>query len=259
MGEDLSEKYFDTPIEWSGFQDFSLPKLPGRKESIAFTELREPFPKASRLNENDKKAIALHSFANHELLAIEMMAAAVLIYPHKNDEDIRFKKGIVTALKDEQKHLKLYIGRINELGYAFGDFPLNDFFWRQMENLKTPSQYAAMMALTFEAANLDFAQYYASVFRNFGDTKSADIMDIVLEDEISHVAFGSHWLKRWRGDKKLWDYYLSSLPAPITPSRSKGIAFDPAIHSKAIGDDEFMECLMKYDDNFKITKRSASL
>jgi len=67
--------------------------------------------------------------------AIEMMAAAILIYPHSTEEDVRFKKGIVTALKDEQKHLSLYIKRMNELGYEFGDFPLNDFFWRQLEKV----------------------------------------------------------------------------------------------------------------------------
>lgn len=259
MGEALSDKYYEAPISWTEWKEFTLPKLPGRSKQISFSSEKHAFPKATRLNEADKKAMALHSFANHELLAIEMMAAALLIYPHHNEENVRFKKGILTALKDEQKHLGLYIGRLNELGYEFGDFPLNDFFWRQMDNLKTPAQYTSMMALTFEAANLDFAQYYAAVFRSFGDTKTADIMDIVLEDEISHVAFGAHWLKRWRGDKKLWDYYLNSLPGPITPSRSKGINFDSKVHAKAMGDDEFITSLINYDDSFQITKRSSLL
>jgi uncharacterized ferritin-like protein (DUF455 family) len=144
--------------------------------------------------------MSIQIFANHELLAIEMMAAALLVYPHKTDEDIRFKKGIVVALKDEQKHLALYVQRLNELGFEFGDFSLNDFFWRQMEKLPTAAHYTAVMALTFEAANLDFAQYYADVFRNFGDDRTAGILDQVLEDEISHVSFGTHWMKKWRQD-----------------------------------------------------------
>jgi uncharacterized ferritin-like protein (DUF455 family) len=256
QGESLPEKYFDAPIEWDSWQSFELPKAPGRVGKLAFSDLQLKFPKAARFNEDDKKAMALHSFANHELLAIEMMAAAVLIYPHHNDEDVRFKKGIVTALKDEQKHLALYIGRLNELGYEFGDFPLNDFFWRQMEKLKTPAEYTAMMALTLEAANLDFAQYYASVFRTVGDEKSAAILDIVLEDEISHVAFGAHWMKRWRQDKKLWDYYREVLPGPITPARSRGLHYDPSIHAKAMNDDEFVAALTAFDDEFSITRRS---
>lgn len=246
----------EIPIDWNQWKEFDLPSLPGRKGKLAFSDNQLKFPKATRLNEIDKKAMALHSFANHELLAIEMMAAALLIYPHHTEEDLRFKKGILTALKDEQKHLGLYIHRLNELGYGFGDFPLNDFFWRQMEKLKTPSQYVALMALTFEAANLDFAQYYAKIFRGFGDDKTAAVLETVLEDEISHVAFGSFWMKKWRADKNLWDYYLQSLPWPLTPARSRGIDFDPGLHSRAMGDEGFISSLVSYDDDFRITKRN---
>lgn len=255
LGLNLDDKYFSAPIEWTLWKEFSLPILPGRSGKINFSDEQIKFPKAPSLNILEKKAIALHSFANHELLAIEMMAAAILIYPHETEEDLRFKRGIVSALKDEQKHLSLYIGRLNELGYEFGDFPLNDFFWRQMPKLKTPAQYTAVMAMTFEAANLDFAQYYSKIFRSFGDHKTADILDIVLEDEISHVAFGAHWMKRWREDKELWDYYLKSLPFPLTPARSKGIGFDPKIHERAMNDEIFSHKLDLYEDDFNITKR----
>lgn len=255
LGTSLEDKYLSAPIEWDNWKPMELPDLPGRKDKISFSTEQIKFPKAPNLNLIDKKAIALHSFANHELLAIEMMAAAILIYPHQTEEDIRFKRGIVSALKDEQKHLGLYIARLNELGYEFGDFPLNDFFWRQMAKLKTPAQYAAVMALTFEAANLDFAQYYSKIFRSFGDDKTADILDIVLEDEISHVAFGAHWMKKWREDKDLWNYYLTSLPFPLTPARSKGIGFDPKIHERAMNDLDFTQKLDQFEDDFKITKR----
>lgn len=256
LGENLEDKLISPTVEWSEWKNFELPKLPGRAGKIAFSDEQIKFPKSARLNETDKKAIALHSFANHELLAIEMMAAALLIYPHETEDDVRFKRGILTALKEEQKHLSLYIGRLNQLGYQFGDFPLNDFFWRQMDKLKTPSQYAAVMALTFEAANLDFAQHYAKLFREFGDIETAQILEIVLEDEIGHVAFGAHWMKKWREDKTLWQYYQDSLPWPLTPARSKGIGFDPKIHERAMSDSEFIQELKNYDDQFQITKRN---
>jgi uncharacterized ferritin-like protein (DUF455 family) len=255
LGERLEQKLINVPIEWDSWREFSLPSSPGRKDKLSFSETQMKFPKAIQLNETDKKALALHSFANHELLAMEMMAAALLIYPHKTEEDLRFKKGIVTALKDEQKHLQLYIRRMNELGYEFGDFPLNDFFWRQMEKLTTPSQYLSVMALTFESANLDFAQFYRDLFKKFGDDRTAEIMDIVLEDEISHVAFGAHWMKNWKSDKTLWDYYRSSLPWPVTPARSKGIEFDRDLHLKAVSDSDFVENLSNYNDDFKVTRR----
>lgn len=256
LGTRLEDKLIAGDLDWNGKCDFILPNLPGREDKIQFSEKKLKFPKAPNLNQDLNKAIALHSFANHELLAIEMMAAALLIYPHETEDDIRFKRGVYTALKDEQKHFQLYISRMQELGYDFGDFPLNDYFWRQMPKLKTAAEYSAVMALTFEAANLDFAQYYSAIFRSFEDHKTADILDEVLEDEIAHVAFGAHWLKKWRGDKDLWNYYSSCLPFPMTPARSKGIGFDEKIHAKAMNDNDFMLELVNYEDDFQITKRT---
>src|SRR5690606_25910986 len=127
--------------------------------------------------------------------------------------------------------------------------------WRQMPSIKDMNQYFAVMALTFEAANLDFAQYYRDLFLSLDDHKTAKILDIVLIDEISHVALGSYWLQKWRQDKTLWAYYLDSLPWPLTPARSKGIGFDPQLHSRAMGDKDFVEKLSIYEDPFRITKR----
>lgn len=256
LGETLEDKFYSPAIEWTEWKPFTLPERPGRTGRIQFSPEKLKFPKSQLLKDDLNKAIAIHSFANHELLAIEMMAAALLIFPHHNDEDLRFKKGVLVALREEQKHLGLYIGRLKELGHEFGDFPLNDFFWQQMQKLKTPAQYTAVMSMTFEAANLDFAQYYSKIFRCLGDNRTADILDIVLEDEIGHVAFGSHWMKKWREDKELWDYYVASLPWPLTPARSKGIGFDARLREKAMTDVVFVKSLMNYEDDFQITKRS---
>lgn len=258
LGENISDKIFENNISWDGYQEFSLPKFPGRIEKLKFSDLQLKFPGKQALSEDNKKAIALHSFANHELLAIEMMSAAILIFPHQSEEDLKFKKGLYSALRDEQKHFKLYTQRLNELGYEFGDFPVNDFFWRQMEKLQTPSQFVSLMSLTLESANLDFANYYSKIFKHLGDFKTAEILDVVLKDELSHVAFGSFWMKKWRQDKKLWDYYLENLPWPITPSRSKGIEFSRELHMVAMNDDEYVENLSTFQDPFKITTRRSN-
>lgn len=236
---------------------FTLPAYPAREKKIKFSEKQLKFPKKNSLSIDEKKAQALNSFAGHELLAIEMMASAVLLYPHETEEELRFKKGVVSTLIDEQKHLKLYRNRMNELGFDFGDFPLNDFFWRQMEKLKTPSEYLAVMAMTFEAANLDFALYYESVFREVGDERTANIMKAVFEDEVSHVRLGVNYLTRWRQDKTLWQYYLELLPYPLSPSRAKGIYFDRSSRVQAKMDENFISELENYREDFSIVERKT--
>jgi uncharacterized ferritin-like protein (DUF455 family) len=258
LGEELSDKLIDLEISWDSFKEFSMPKYPGRGEKLKFSQVQLKFPKSQSLSEDNKKAQALHSFANHELLAIEMMAAAILFFPHHSEEDLKFKKGLFSALKDEQKHFQLYIKRLNEIGYQFGDFPVNDFFWRQMDKLTNPSQFVALMSLTLESANLDFANYYSKIFFNLGDKKTSEILEIVLKDEITHVAFGSYWMKKWREDKTLWEYYNQCLPWPISPARSKGINFSSELHLKSINDKDFVERLSLYQDDFSVTKRKVN-
>ena len=124
-----------------------------------------------------------------------------------------------------------------------------------MKSLKTPTHYLATMALTFEAANLDFAFYFENLFRQMEDFETADVLEIVLKEEISHVGFGVHYLQKWREDKSLWDYYIDHLPFPITPARSKGKIFRKEERLKAKMPEEFISKIQKYQDDFKITQR----
>lgn len=232
-----------------------LPEYPVRAERIKIQQDQVKFPRSRSLADKKRRGLALHFFANHELLAIEMLAAAIYKFPCLNDEDVALKKSFYSTLLDEQRHLKLYVDRMQNFDVRFGDYPLNDFFWRSIQGVENAHQFLSVLALTFESANLDFSRYYSEVFRELGDDETANIMDEVYRDEISHVAVGAHWLKKWRGDKELWDYYLSGLPALLTPARAKGIVFEHEAREKAGLDSEFIEKLNNYRDNFQITAR----
>ncbi len=229
--------------------------LPGRERRLKFSEKKLKFPKKNSFHLNEKKALALHSFANHELLAIEMMALALIKFPHQTTEEKELKMAIVSTIEDEQKHLKLYIHRLNELGFELGDFPLNDYFWRRMNGLETIQEFLASMSLTFESANLDFSLYYSKIFLEHGDNKTANIMDVVFRDEIKHVALGAHYLNLWKRERSLWDYYQEILPFPLTPARAKGTFFDRGSREKAGLPQDFVNKLENYIGDFQITNR----
>jgi uncharacterized ferritin-like protein (DUF455 family) len=260
LGPNLEDKLAPPPrdILFSEPFSFKLPDVPARSSKTQFSDKQIKFPKKYQLHEKDKMSLALNAFANHELLALEIMAEALLYFPHNTEEGKRFKRGIISALVDEQKHFSLYTERMNELGYEFGDFPLNDFFWRQMGKLTTPEAYIASMSLTFEAANLDFSRYYSKIFSELGDEKTSNILETVYLDEISHVAFGFNYLKRWSNNKTLWDYYQELLPWPLTPARSKGISFHSDSRFLAGMSEEFVHQLIHFEDPFRITKRKDS-
>lgn len=233
----------------------SLPKEPGRAAHLKFSSETIKFPRKASLGDKQQKAKALHFFANHELLAIEMLAAALLIFPSQTDEEISFKKTLVATLADEQKHFSLYCERMNDFGVNFGDFPINDFFWDKMQFVKTRSEFSSLLSLTFESANLDFSLYYSKLFRSLGDESTAKILEEVYRDEIRHVGAGVHWMNQWRGDKSLWDYYLENLPQLVTPARAKGMEYDHQSRVRAGLDSSFIELLEQYRDEFAITQR----
>ncbi len=259
LGESLEDKLLThSDVEFSlKLEEFELPSNPGRSKKLQFDNEQTKFPRSASFHLEEKRGLALHFFANHELLAIEMMAAAMLVYPDTNLEMIKFKKGLYKTILDEQKHLKLYMSRMNDFKIDLGDFPLNDFFWRSMENMPTASHFYSGMAMTFESANLDFAQFYEKSFREVEDFKTANIMKVVLDDEISHVALGAHWLNQWRGDKSLWEYYRTHLPGVMTPARAKGIGFDKVIRTRVGLPDDFIMELDQFRDEFKVTNRKS--
>lgn len=235
-----------------------LPDLPIRSTQIKISAEQAKFPRRASFHLDEKKAMALHFFANHELLAIEMMAAAILFYDFKTDDErVRFQKGLVKTIQDEQKHLKLYTSRMKEWKLSLGDLPLNDFFWNYMSSLKTPAMFYAAMALTFESANLDFAKYYSICFKEVDDDKTSQIMQTVYEDEISHVALGAKWLNLWRQDKDLWSYYCESLPELLTPNRAKGINYQASYRVEAGLDPHFCQKLSDFNDGFRVTTRKS--
>jgi uncharacterized ferritin-like protein (DUF455 family) len=168
----------------------------------------------------DKRAICLHRFAGHELLAVEIMAYALLAFP---EAPKYFRKGLLNTLKEEQEHVRLYTQRLLEMGLKLGDLPLYKHFWSFTPHLRSPLQYLSVMSLTFEMANLDFAPLYGKSFQRHGDIEAAALMDRILQDEMHHVSFGMHWLQKLKDPQdSSWDCWRKNVPEKLTVKRAKG-------------------------------------
>lgn len=186
----------------------------------------------------ENRAVCLHRFAGHELLAVEIMAHALTAFPNAPKA---FRKGVAHTLKEEQGHVKLYIERMNQLGLKFGDLPLFKHFWNHVPYLTTPIRYVSVMSLTFEMANLDFAPLYGRSFAAFGDDLSAALMAQILKDEINHVSFGYRWLNKFKGDNPAWDSWIENLSPKIAPKRAKGFVVMEDNRRKAGLPDDWIE------------------
>jgi uncharacterized ferritin-like protein (DUF455 family) len=227
---------------------------PGRPKNLYFSQEKIKFPKDHEFNVSANRAKALHFFANHELLAIEVMAKMILLLPN-GEKYLPVKKDIWKTLQDEQKHLMLYKNRLEELGYTLGDFPVNDYFWKIFNGVHSFESYFSTMALTFESANLDFAVFYSKLFSQHGDFASSQLMWQVYQDEIHHVRLGFNYLSQLGPKENIWSQYVDSLPWPITPARAKGIQYQEKHRRESGMSMEFIKQLTAYKDGFVVTER----
>ena len=202
-------------------------KTPTRPAGMGFSRhnREDKLPTFQYHHSKDNRAICLHRFGGHELLAVEIMAYALLAFP---EAPRAFRKGVANTLKEEQEHVRLYMAQMERLGVKFGDLPLFCHFWKQVPYLKTPIQYLSVMALTFEMANLDFAPLYRDSFARHDDPESAKLMEQIIKDEISHVSFGMHWFKKLRPGNEADDFTIwkEELPPILNPKRGKGFVFN---------------------------------
>lgn len=219
------------------------PGEPGRPGDLRLRTdgVRADFPGESKLVDEEQRGLLLHFFANHELLATELMALVLLKFPEAPPE---FRRGIVRTLEEEQEHTKWYLRRMRECGVGFGDFPLNRFFWDAIAPMETPLDYVTRLSLTFEQANLDYARHYAGILREAGDEKTARILAQIYRDEIGHVGYGLKWFRRWKAEGESdWEAYRGRLPFPLSPARGRGnVPFNAEGRRKAgLGEDFIRE------------------
>lgn len=183
----------------------------------------------------------LHTFANHELMALEMMAWALLAFPNAPRA---FRLGLAKILQDEQRHFQLYCDLMSKKGTTFGDLPVNDHFWRLAGTISDPLDWVCTMHLTFEQANLDHAPFFGKIFEEVGDKDSAALMDIIFRDEVGHVGFGSRWLKKLKPeDVTLFQAYEAHCAPGNPPERAKGPGFQVEARKQAGLDEEFINQL----------------
>ncbi len=183
-------------------------------------ESRMAKPNVAEIRNDEERGRLLHFFANHELLATELMALVLLKFPDAPGE---FRRGVLRTLKEEQRHTKWYIQRMEECGVKFGDFPVSRYFWDMVADMETPMDYVTRLSLTFEQANLDYALQYSGIMDEVGDRRSAAVLKQIYKDEIRHVNYGLKWFRRWKkADEDDWTAFRRKLSFPLSPRRAKG-------------------------------------
>ncbi len=100
---------------------------------------------------------------------------------------------------EEAEHFSLLRALLQSMGHDYGDFPAHTGLWDMTQ--KTEGDVLARMALvprTLEARGLDATPPMQAKLRKVGSPfalRAVAILDIILREEIVHVAIGNHWYR----------------------------------------------------------------
>ena len=185
-------------IAQSHFTPFGTP--PGRPERPQLVgritkPQRTPFTP-------DGLATLLHTVAHIEFNAINLALDAAWRFDDMPDS---FYRDWVRVAAEEARHFSLLRAHLQSLEHAgqrwdYGDFPAHDGLWTVCA--ATSGDVVARMALvprTLEARGLDATPLIQAKLRRVATPqalRAVEILDIILRDEVGHVAIGNHWY-RW--------------------------------------------------------------
>ncbi|HJV51630.1 MAG TPA: ferritin-like domain-containing protein [Noviherbaspirillum sp.] len=145
------------------------------------------------------RAAMIHALAHIEFNAINLALDAIWRFPAMPHE---YYSDWLRVATEEALHFSLLSGHLKTLGFAYGDFTAHNSLWDMAE--MTAGDVLARMALvprTLEARGLDASPPVRAKLAQAGDDAAATILDIILRDEIGHVAIGNRWY-RWLCDSR---------------------------------------------------------
>jgi len=216
---------------------------PARDSGLQMQSGSHRLPRPGQLSDPEHRKRCLSRFAHHELMAVELFAWALLRWPTLPQS---LRRGLLSALVDEQRHCRLYLARLEAHGGHFNSGDHSDYFWQQVPAIAAspagPRAFLAAVGLTLEQANLDFTLTYRDGFAEAGDQQSAQVCQLVHDEEIAHVALAARWMKRLgeldsneSRDSNETDLarYLAAVPFPLGPARAKGRRFEVAPRRRA--------------------------
>jgi uncharacterized ferritin-like protein (DUF455 family) len=168
------------------------PGLPGRP---ARPRLVAPSALAKRGSATPAgRAALLHAVAHIEFNAINLALDATWRFASMPAD---YYRDWLRVAAEEAHHFSLLAAHLAKLGHAYGDFDAHDGLWQMVE--KTKHDVVARMALvprTLEARGLDATPPMRAKLARAGDQRAAEILDVILADEVGHVAIGNRWY-RW--------------------------------------------------------------
>jgi len=174
---------FDSPVEPIG-----PPGRPAQPELVDASRVPR-----RRLGSEAGRAALVHAIAHIEFNAINLALDAAYRF---RDMPEPYYRDWVSVAFDEANHFRLLEARLHQLGSRYGAFPAHNGLWEMAA--KTADRCLVRMALVprvLEARGLDVTPGMIDRLAAIGDRETIDVLEVILAEEVRHVAIGTHWFR----------------------------------------------------------------
>lgn len=177
-------------------ETIAAPGRPARLHLVMPRDLPQRRP-----DSREGRAILFHALTHIEFNAINLAWDAVYRF---RAMPAAFYDDWIRVAEEEAHHFELLRAHLNILDADYGDWPGHNGLWEMA--LKTAHDPLVRMALVprcLEARGLDVNPGIQGKLRAAGDEAGCALLDIILRDEIGHVAIGDRWFRHLCNERGL--------------------------------------------------------
>lgn len=166
-----------------------VPVIPGRPDKPELVSPRD-LPRR-RNNQQTGHTTLIHAICHIEFNAINLGLDAIARFTDMPED---FYRDWLQVADEEAKHFSMLSAHLQQAGYAYGDFPAHDGLWEMARKTHhDPLIRMALVPRVLEARGLDVTPGMMNKLRASGDLAAVEILEVILREEIGHVAIGTRW------------------------------------------------------------------
>jgi uncharacterized ferritin-like protein (DUF455 family) len=166
-----------------------VPETPGRDVEIRSLK---GLPPRRGLSFRDGQARLLHDLASIELQAMELGIRTLAEF---RDAPLLFREQLVAVTLEEAKHFRLCLETLENFEYPWGSFPTHIGLWQTVNASDDLIDRILIVHRYLEGSGLDASTQLLNRLNSVDAPDLRKVVSVIANDEIGHVAFGSHWFK----------------------------------------------------------------
>lgn len=168
----------------------AVPAEPGRDVEVVSIAAARGKP---GLSSGEGQARLLHDLASIELQAMELAYRTLIEFCEAPEE---FRHGLAELALSEGRHLRLCLEGIEKLGFAWGHWPVHLALWHSTASTDTLLDRLLIVHRYLEGGGLDAGSTILRKLNGTADLGALRIVRTIVDEEVGHVSFGSHWYRR---------------------------------------------------------------